>query len=367
MATSWQSSGVWKRKFREALDNAFDEPSMELLTTDYFQPQDRFSKISPPGFGKTFQFRLQELIEVARMNDWLPDLVVAARERRPKNAEIGGIAEELGLTITGPRLNNPTGNSLEEVIQANAKNINLAIFHEKLPLLEGQVCKIDIPGGGGTGFLVGPNLVLTNDHVIERVRQGLARWQDVRCRFDFKQTLDGQPADRKKQTEVELDSTQWLVDRHPPSQYDRDPTLGDAKPEETDCALLRLAEPIGDLPVGGDTADPQAQGQRRGWIAVNAASPALAAGNQVFLLQHPKGEPLQLAIGTVKEFNASGTRVRYDANSKDGSSGSPCFNADLELVALHHARDPAYPPQWNQAIPFSAIQKVWRDNKFVVS
>jgi len=358
MTYAWQPSGVWKQKFREALDIAFDEPSMELLTSDYFPSQDRFSKISPPGFSKTFQYRLLELIEAARMNDWLFDLIAAARERRPKNSEIGAIAQDLGLTIAGPRLDNPTGKPLDEIIQKNAKFINLATLLAKLPLLEGQVCWVDIPGGGGTGFLVGTDLVLTNDHVTERLRTGQARWQDVKCRFDYRQAIDGTTLDRKKKTEVGLDAAQWLVDRLPASQYDWNPSLGSASAAELDYALLRLAEKIGDLPVGGDTVDSKVQ--PRGWIDIKAMPPPLVAGNQVFLLQHPKGDPLQLAIGTVKEFNANGTRLRYDANSKDGSSGSPCFNIDLELVALHHAHDPAYPPKWNQAIPFKEIKNVWK-------
>jgi len=121
---------------------------------------------------------------------------------------------------------------------------------------------------------------------------------------------------------------------------------------------LRLDEPIGELPVGGDTLDVQAR--PRAWIDTLAETPALAVGNQVFLLQHPRGEPLQLTVGTVTAFNASGTRVRYDANSKDGSSGAPVFDADLNLVALHHARDPAEPPQWNQAVPFAVVKAVWK-------
>jgi hypothetical protein len=351
------------QRFREALYEAFDEPSLELLTTDYFFPA-TFSRISPPGFGKTFNDRLQELINQARMNDWLVDLVATARERRPKNTAIAGIAGDLGLTISGPRVDNPTGRPLEELIQANARFINPAIFHERLPALEGQVCRIDIPGGGGTGFLVGHDLVLTNQHVIDRVTRGQARWQDVRCRFDYRQPIDGSTLERKKPTEVGL-AQQWLVDSRPPSEYDWNPTLGEAEPEEVDSALIRLADPIGDLPLGGASADPDAEPRR--WITAAAEPPPMTAGNQVFLLQHPEGEPLQLAIGTVTEFNATGTRVRYDANSKDGSSGSPCLDADLQLVALHHAHDPAYPPDWNQAIPLAAIQKVWRDHGVVIA
>lgn len=359
----WQPTGRWNETFREALADAFDEALIELLTTDFFSTRQRFSRISPPSFGKTFEFRLHELIDNARMNDWLLDLVAAAHERRPKNSELTKIAEDLGLTATGPRLDNPTGKLFEEIIQENAKFINLATLYIKLPLLEGQVCWIDIPGGGGTGFLVGPDLVLTNDHVVEKLRQGKARWQDVKCRFDYKQAIDGTILDHKKQTLVGLDGGKPLVERRPPSPYDWTPDLGDAAPEELDCALLKLAEKVGTRPVGGGIGDPEAK--PRGWIDAASTPPPLAAGNQVLLLQHPKGEPLQLSIGTVKQFNASGTRLRYDANSKDGSSGSPCFNADLQLVALHHARDPADPPKWNQAIPFGGVQKVFHQHGFV--
>jgi hypothetical protein len=363
MAEHWQPSGQWMRHFREALDDAFDEPSMELLTTDYFSPRFAFSRVAPPGFGKTYQFRLQELINQARMNDWLVDLVAAARERRPRNATITGIAENLGLTITGSRLDNPSGRTLEELIEANAKFINPAIFYERLPGLEGQVCWISIPGGGGTGFLVGPDLVLTNQHVIDRIATGDTQWQDVRCRFDYRQPIDGSVLEEKKPTDIGL-ASEWLFDSRPPSPYDWSPTLGDAGPEETDSALIRLTERIGDLPVGGASADPAAEPRK--WIAADAEPPPLTKGNQVFLLQHPKGQPLQLAIGTVTGFNSAGTRIRYSANSKDGSSGSPCFDADLKLVALHHGRDPANPPAWNEAIPLSSIQKVWRDHKVIV-
>jgi Trypsin-like peptidase domain/Effector-associated domain 1 len=359
----WQPSGQWMRQFREALDEGFDEPAMELLTTDYFSPRFAFSRVSPPGFGKTHEVRLFELINQARMDDWLPDLVAAARERRPRNTAIARIAEDLGLTISGPRMDNPTGRTLEELIQANAKFINPAIFYERLPSLEGQVCWISIPGGGGTGFLVGPDLVLTNQHVIDRVVKGQARWQDVKCRFDYRQPLNGSALEAKKPTETGL-APQWLVDSRPPSPYDWTPALGDAGPEETDSALIRLAERVGDLPLGGASVDPAAKPRK--WIDTQAEPPPLAEGNQVFLLQHPLGEPLQLAIGTVTEFNAPGTRVRYNANSKNGSSGSPCFDADLKLVALHHARDSGNPPAWNEAVPVSSLQKVWRSHGVAV-
>jgi pimeloyl-ACP methyl ester carboxylesterase len=118
---SWQPTGQWIQQFREALDGGFDEASMELLTTDLFSPERAFSKISPPGFGKTYQVRLQELINQARMNDWLIDLVAAAQERRPQNVAIARIAEDLGVPVTGPRIDNRTGETLEELRQTHRR------------------------------------------------------------------------------------------------------------------------------------------------------------------------------------------------------------------------------------------------------
>jgi len=341
--------------FRFALDQAFNEGSLQLLVQDYFGRD--FQKISSAGgIGKQFGNRLQELIDAALMEDWLFDLVAAAHERRPKNVALTAIAEDLGLTSIGPRLINQTQKPLQQIIQENAKSINPAVFRERMASLEGQVCWINIPGGGGTGFLIGPDLVLTNQHVIARITDKLARSTDVVCRFDYRQALGTVPA-QKKPTEVRL-AENWLVDSQPPSDADWDPKIKDATQQESDYAVVRLADRIGDAPVGGATAD--AQAPPRKWIDTTDAVPALTSGNQIFLLQHPRGEPLQLTIGTVKEFNQKGTRVRYDANSKDGSSGAPCFDADLNLVALHHAHDISNPPAWNQGIPFSVIKSSWK-------
>lgn len=351
----WMLTGAWNEKFRKALFNAFDENAITILMMDCFGIN--FAAIAPVGVDTNHEIRLQKLINAAKLDDWLIDLVAATYERRPKNGALKAIAEELGLTITGPRLINNTGKSLEEIVQDNAKFIDIKIFIERLPQLAGQVCWIDVPGGGGTGFLIGANLVLTNRHVVERICNGKAQLQDVKCKFDYFQTLDGSELKKKRPIEVGLvNSPEWLVDSKPPSMFDDEPTLGEADESESDYAILRLAEPIGESPIGGDT---DTRAQPRGWIHTASDVPVLTQGNQVFLLQHPKGAPLQLTVGTVIEFNHAGTRVRYDANSKDGSSGSPVFDADLNLVAMHHARDPACPPKWNQAIPFSVVKKVW--------
>lgn len=356
----WVPSGPQKKRLRQALAAAFDQQGLTLLVSDYFAPES-FPAIATEG---SFEFRVHTLIEHARMHDWLFDLVAAARERRPKNEVLSALAGEVGLTATGARLDNATGHTLEEIVQAHATFINPAAFRETMAALEGQVCWVDVPGGGGTGFLVGPDLVLTNEHVVRRITSGLATWRDVACVFDFKEGAGGETVDRKKLTRVPLSGANWLVSAKPPSTFDDHPDLGEPGPAEMDYALVRLAEAVGDLPVGGDTVD--AHAAPRGWVKVPKPPPTLQAGQQVFLLQHPKGQPLRLSVGAITKFNASGTRLRYDANSRDGSSGSPVFDADLRLVALHHARDPNDPPIYNQAIPIAALLPAWQADNVVL-
>ena len=58
-------------------------------------------------------------------------------------------------------------------------------------------------------------------------------------------------------------------------------------------------------------------------------------------------------------LNANGTRVRYATNTLGGSSGSPVFDLEWNLIALHHYGDPVYshPAQYNQGVPIHLIRE----------
>ena len=56
--------------------------------------------------------------------------------------------------------------------------------------------------------------------------------------------------------------------------------------------------------------------------------------------------------------NNAGNRIRYTVPTQPGSSGSPVFDSDWRLVALHHAGDPdTVKPEFNEGIPISTIAK----------
>ncbi len=58
---------------------------------------------------------------------------------------------------------------------------------------------------------------------------------------------------------------------------------------------------------------------------------------RVNIIQHPKGRRKELSLHDNKVTYVYDKGVRYTADTEPGSSGSPVFNNEWDLVALHHA------------------------------
>jgi len=224
---------------------------------------------------------------------------------------------------------------LERLVDKRSKFTNLAAFAERLQTLSGALCRISIPEVSGTGFLIGRRTVLTNFHVVKRAIQAGRAGDQIKCEFDFhsedQPTIEmfGKPAE------------EW---QGPNSPYSDSDLTGQGNPaeDELDFAVIHLENEVEDS---------------RNSIAWPVAPPIIAQRDFVLIGQHPEGHEAQLAMGEVVEFPQSGLRYRYDVTTEGGSSGSPVFNFDLELVALHHAADPAHDPEYNQGVPIWKIMK----------
>jgi hypothetical protein len=282
----------------------------------------------------------------ARAQNWLGKLVKAARQANPGNGKLKALEPLADLTAAPA----PGGLELEDIVRQDGGFQDVMPWVERLDRLRAQICRIEIPVGQavGTGWLVANDLVLTNWHVIQRVLAGKRQPAEILCRFDYA-TSGG----RTNEGVTCGLAAKWCEDFSPASPAELGEGADAPTASELDYALLRLAQPMG-ATVGLNGA-----GGPRGFIATQrGASPQ--ANSVVFVLQHPEGEPLKLAIGVAKSTNANATRVMHDANTVRGSSGSPCLNAKLELVALHNAGDALYDgeigvPQNNQAVPIEPI------------
>lgn len=159
----------------------------------------------------------------------------------------------------------------------------------------------------GTGFLISPELLLTNNHVL-RDEQEAARGV---IEFDFQAGTDGQA----------------LV----PVRFNLEPERFFATDATLDFTVVAVS---GDNPEGGrlDTF---------GWLPLIEAQGKAILGEIVNIIQHPNGEPKQAALRENQVVDLLELFVHYRTDTCPGSSGSPVFNDQWEVVALHHAGVPA--------------------------
>jgi hypothetical protein len=321
--------------------------------------------------GPDLQSLVFAVIDDSQAKGWTARLIAAAYADRPDNDLVRSVAARYGLSAIPE-----TRPALERLVARSSRFVDVAAFLGRGVEVEAQVCRIEAPVSGGkvvhgTGFLVGPSAVLTNYHVMEPVilgeqgkttADGLAgKAANVTLRFDYKRTMDG----REVQPGVvyKLVANDWLISASPPSAVDHLAEPDDRLPDagELDYAVLRLAEPAGDHQVGhsGAPGAEQAGAPLRGWVLLPDAMPDIERDTTVLIMQHPEGQPLQLAIGSdaICGLNGNNTRIRYQTSTLGGSSGSPVFNIDWELIALHHLGDPNFnrEAKFNQGIPAPAI------------
>ena len=337
-------SGPQIKALRNALADAFNSNSFNEMLL--FELNRRVENIAGTGPFNSVALRV---INVAEMEGWTLDLVRAARIANPGNPSLHQVADMLSMSST--RELQPAALNFEKVVRDGVPFLDPATFRSKLGRLEFHTCSIELNGVGyGSGILVGPDYVLTNHHVLAKA----AANTKLACRFDFAASADGKLINPG----ISVDVADGLVDSSPPSANDPNLTNGNPSEDELDYALLRLAREVGNEPAGSG-ANPDAP--VRSWTHLTGGT--VGTGDPILVLQHPQNpvswklEPLKLTIGRTLDLVADGLRMRHDANTLPGSSGSPCFSVALTLVALHHAGgDSRYSKaDFNQAIPIGKI------------
>jgi endonuclease G, mitochondrial len=77
------------------------------------------------------------------------------------------------------------------------------------------------------------------------------------------------------------------------------------------------------------------------------------------ILQHPEGGEMKISLSNngVVKINKEKGLILYANQTKGGSSGSPCFDSDWKLVALHHKAMQTSFGSIREGILFSAIHR----------
>jgi len=250
--------------------------------------------------------------------------------------------------------------ALQSIRNGTEPFLNSQTFFEGMEAARYRVCAIWVDDGRepagikGTGFLIAPDLVLTARHVVEGlldygpaamvggklVAPVVAKTgSEARLAFAFDYwtpssnfRLDAPPPGvsivRPAQAWLE-----WSSSKHPGDGITH--VFGPPDVHEClDCAVIRLARRVG-AAVAGNSGS-----RLRGWVHLDGNPPRLANGNAIAILQHPAGGPQVFDKGNYKEEEPGQTRIWYETETSEGSSGSPCFDSDPTLVAFHNAGRP---------------------------
>lgn len=307
-------------------------------------------------------------------NSQTKELLVKALLKRPGNGQLSNLATKFALRppweqyLPSPEYLHPEtpplssqpdshGPSLERTIRDLDSDVDVAQWRKRLEQLEGQVCLIEVQTGQelfyGTGFLLGPDIVMTNYHIVEEVIDGSRSHHKVKIYFDYKLDEHGKIQSIGKIHELAED---WHIDHSENSDLDlkKHEAIIDVEAHKLDYALLRLKDSPGTAVLGND------QQIMRGWMELPTEKYDFKTNEPLFILHHPGGDRLKLAMNThsVKSINTNGTRLWYLTGTRHGSSGAPCFTVRWQLVAIHQSGDPDYQKEhgdYNQGIPLSTI------------
>lgn len=321
-----------ERDFREAIIDAFSPGDLAIMVQDHVRQA--LDNLVAPG---NHRQRVFELVVACRQRGWLGRLAFGTVAERSENLKVIDFARKVGLHPAG------APGHVEKLIGPNTVFVDP---HSWLPLctvLASRVCQVRVHGKKeGTGFLIGPDAVLTNHHVVDGVLESPG---DLTFVFDYSRGASGEVHPGIAFAGAKVIAASPLGSD---GQWD-DPISASPGDDELDFALVQLVEPAGTRGLGGTG------GRHRGWIEVAPELFDFAGNAGLAILQHPKGDPVKLALDFADRGKpiAAARRVRYTVPTEPGSSGSPVFSAaSLTLVALHHGGvDHAF----NQGVPISAI------------
>jgi endonuclease G, mitochondrial len=338
-------SGGDKKQLREAIQSAYPDPADLAMFVDESLNQS-LACISTAGSHSAVIFDL--ITKWAIPKGYIDDLILALAKdtNNPEIQRFCGrvLREHLQLQALGDIAVRPlpdfesadwdlriSGEELQGFIPRQLSfEADVGELQRGLELA-GSVCKITFvdrsPKESGTGVLIAPGLVLTNYHVFSMEPDADLNAIAPSARFEFGY----------------ISSRFGERNRSPVLQAKEQAVVAFSPINQLDYVLVRL-DMGEDLAIEPVPLDPG--------VRLTPKSP-------LNILQHPDGDQMKVSLSNdgVVKLNASRGLVLYVNQTECGSSGSPCFDRDWNLVALHHKELATSFGSIREGILFSAIYK----------
>ncbi len=187
---------------------------------------------------------------------------------------------------------------LEKILGVN--NLKQISWIERGLKVSKCVCRVLTPKGLGTGFLIAPDLLMTNHHVIRDADMAAQTVVEFNYQHDFEGNV--QPSCRYR-----LDAERFF------SNKNLDYTIVGVSPDPDNPDL-----------------------ETWGHVFLNPHADPVP-GEHVIIIQHPNGGLKQIVLTANQVVNLWEHRLHYTTDTMPGSSGSPVFNDLWQVIAIHHA------------------------------
>lgn len=214
----------------------------------------------------------------------------------------------------------PTEFQAETILHVNVlKQIS---WVERAVEVARSVCRIHTPGGLGTGFLITPDLLMTNNHVISSSEQA----EQSQAEFNYQEDSAG----KYLQT----------------YRYRLNPTV------------FHTSTMLDYTIVGIEAASEFPPLKTWGHLYLNPFADPTPT-EHVVVIQHPNGGLKQIALTNNRVVKLNKPYLLYTTDTMPGSSGSPVFNDLWQVIAIHHAGTSLknkVSPFANEGILMSAIK-----------
>ena len=176
----------------------------------------------------------------------------------------------------------------------------------------------------GTAFLISDSVAVTNNHVLDSPETAA----ELGLEFDYEFDERGR---------------------------ERRPRLYDLAPERLFLTFRRIPTMDYTL-VAVASRDGVPPGRRRGHLPLISQRGKAKNGEALNLIHHPGGARKRISIRESWLLGADEHTLQYSGDTLGGSSGSPVFNDQWEVVGLHFGGKPKRDPEGNR---LSADGSIW--------
>lgn len=281
----------------------------DVLAALYLTVQESLSVVEAAGMNPAFVdfdsraiTNWHNILREANKRNKVQAIIEVAQKQYPEN-EFLKLAQDNALTtVRGPDIaskvtwHNGDGNILEKIMGTQSTLLPISFLETGLQCAKAVVRVIRGDGEKGSGFLTENNLLITNHHVLANATEAA----QATIQFNYQQSARG----------LDLEAVPFKL--NPDEVFKTSDT--------DDWTVVRV------------------QGNpNQAWGALKLVRVNPKKDDWVNIIQHPGGGYKHIALYHNMITYADNRLLQYLTDTQPGSSGSPVFDSQWRVVALHHS------------------------------